>query len=316
MFSVFHLLILVFMGGAVALIILLIRSTTNKNKTLTQKNHPFAANHAAAVTQNPSRAKPGQTFMDFGQKQNELSTMLKRLDDAIDLALKDSKPGQSFKLIPIREAIVSLKNRKQKATHEDELAILFIESRRAFDQVNQVMELPKEFFFRDARQASNDGIRPDKAPRVSQTTHSTTYTSNSIDFWDWYRLAGIFFVTRDGALNETRLRQGVDYVYTEMPDWVEKSGGDAIAANEALAQFETPVNDWRDSPLDSAFQESQKDAEQLLAKSDETKASEITDLENALENESIASNEASAESSTDSSSDSSTDSSTDSMTSY
>lgn len=222
------------------------------------KSSPGAAAAAPAAS-----SRPPPKFVDFDEKKAELIKLFERLGKVIEEALhKPGKPGQSFTLTPLREEIDSLLTRAKRATTEDQLAMLFIEARRVFDQVNQVTALPKEFFLRDARQAAHDGIGADMARGRVQT--ETVQTASGMTFWDWYIPYQLLFADHAGRSREDYLRNTVSQVYQQTPDWVDATGGDAV---DPLKQLDSTIQDWRSSPLDSTLQEDWQRASQDLTSS-------------------------------------------------
>ena len=59
----------------------------------------------------------------------------------------------------------------------------------------------------------------------------------------------MLFSDAHGRPREDYLRSTVQQVYEEIPDWVTKTGGEAIP--DVLQQIDMPVADWQSSSLDS-----------------------------------------------------------------
>lgn len=231
---------------------------------VTKNSAKAAPGSAAAVAPGMRPASPPPKFVDFDEKKAELIKLFDRLGKVIEDALhKPGKPGQSFTLTPLREEIDSLLARARRATTEDQLAMLFIEARRVFDQVNQVVELPKEFFLRDARQAAHDGIGADMA-RDRMATGSMQPASG-MSFWDWYIPYQLLFSDHSGHHRDDYLRNTVGQVYNQKPDWIDTTGGEAIG--DPMKQLDSTLQDWRSAPLDSTLQQDWQRASQDLTSS-------------------------------------------------
>lgn len=232
--------LLIFFGVLAALLYLILRALRRTPSQSRSKTHP-----------------PAAAMVDFPAKQAELVQLLDRLAQSIEHGFaQPGRAGKTFTLVPLREAARDLAARARRATHETQLALLFIESRRLYDQLNQVLDLPREFFLRDARQAAADGIGVGEARARSREIRlglgpRVALHPSGISFWDWFLVHRLLFTDDRGATRDQFLRQGVETVYDDHPEWIDETGGEAIP--DILDQLSAPLAEWRSESVEEVL---------------------------------------------------------------